>query len=73
MGFHSSEIKVFLRKFYASKFAIYLEYENPHKFFETLQQNPPISEEEWFDINFFMVTGNIFDFAYFFLHLTYLT
>ena len=37
MGFHSSEIKVFLRKFYASKFAIYyLEYENPHKFFETL-------------------------------------
>ena len=52
MGFHSSEIKVFLRKFYASKFAIYLEYENPHKFFETLQQNLPISEEEWFDINF---------------------
>ena len=36
MGFHSSEIKVFLRKFYASKFAIYLEYENPHKFFEML-------------------------------------
>ena len=37
MGFHSSEIKGFLRKFNASKFAIYLEYENPHtKFFETL-------------------------------------